>query len=164
MSGSGSASAEEEATTEQEATTDAVDGEVDVTADSQADKSAEEAPATGGAKARRVAKAANAEKLPIKMLADRILVQIEGPDGDRKSVGGILIPATAQVGKRLTWAEVVAAGPSVRSMELGDRVLFNPEDRYEVEVGGRDYIILRERDIHAVAAERLDDSHTGLYL
>ena len=104
------------------------------------------------------------ERLPIKMLNDRILVQLEGPDGERKSTGGILIPATAQVGKRLTWAEVVAAGPSVRSMEVGDRVLFNPEDRYEVEVGGHDYIILRERDIHAVAAERLDDSHTGLYL
>jgi chaperonin GroES len=105
-----------------------------------------------------------AEGLPIKMLHDRILVQMEGPDGDRKSSGGILIPATAQVGKRLTWAQIVAAGPSVRSMELGDRVLFNPEDRYEVEVGGLDYIILRERDVHAVAAERLDDSHTGLYL
>lgn len=104
------------------------------------------------------------ERLPIKMLADRILVELEGADGDRRSSGGILIPATAQVGKRLTWARVVAAGPSVRSMELGDRVLFNPEDRYEVEVGGRDYIILRERDIHAVAAERLDDSPTGLYL
>ena len=104
------------------------------------------------------------DKLPIKMLSDRILVQLEGPDGERKSSGGILIPATAQVGKRLTWAEVVAAGPNVRSMELGDRVLFNPEDRYEVEVGGHDYIILRERDIHAVAAERLDDSPTGLYL
>ncbi len=103
-------------------------------------------------------------KLPIKMLNDRILVQLEGPDGERKSTGGILIPATAQVGKRLTWAEVVAAGPTVRSMELGDRVLFNPEDRYEVEVGGHDYIILRERDVHAVAAQRLDDSHTGLYL
>ena len=62
------------------------------------------------------------------------------------------------------WADVVATGPSVRTMELDDRVLFNPEDRYEVEVGGSDYIILRERDIHAVAAERLDASHTGLYL
>lgn len=104
------------------------------------------------------------DKLPIKMLNDRILVELEGADGDRKSSGGILIPATAQVGKRLTWALVVATGPNVRSMELDDRVLFNPEDRYEVEVGGNDYIILRERDIHAVAAQRLDDSPTGLYL
>ncbi len=107
---------------------------------------------------------AGGEKMPIKMLNDRILVKLEGPDGERKSSGGILIPATAQVGKRLAWAQVVALGPSVRSMEAEDRVLFNPEDRYEVEVGGRDYIILRERDIHAVAAKRLDDSHTGLYL
>lgn len=120
--------------------------------------------AAGASQGQRRRSQTTGEKLPIKMLSDRILVQLEGPDGERKSSGGILIPATAQVGKRLTWAEVVAAGPNVRSMELGDRVLFNPEDRYEVEVGGRDYIILRERDIHAVAAERLDDSPTGLYL
>ena len=42
-------------------------------------------------------------------------------------------------------------------MEPGDQVLFNPEDRYEVEVGGEDYIILRERDVHAVAAKRLEE-------
>ncbi len=103
-------------------------------------------------------------RLPIKMLNDRVLVQLEGAEGDRRSSGGILIPATAQVGKRLTWARVVAHGPNVRSMQLDDRVLFNAQDRSEVEVGGTDYIMLRERDIHAVAAERLDDSPTGLYL
>ena len=104
------------------------------------------------------------DKLPIKMLNDRILVKIGGPEGERRSTGGILIPATAQMGKRLAWAEVVAVGPNVRAMEPGDQVLFNPEDRYEVEVRGDDYIILRERDIHAVAAERLEEGSTGLYL
>ena len=98
------------------------------------------------------------------MLNDRILVNIDTSEGERRSQGGILIPATAQVGKRLAWAEVVAVGPNVRSMEMGDHVLFNPEDRYEVEVRGIDYIILRERDIHAVAAERLEEGSTGLYL
>ena len=98
------------------------------------------------------------------MLNDRILVGIGDAEGERRSTGGILIPATAQVGKRLTWACIVAAGPNVRNMEIGDRVLFNPEDRFEVEVGGADYIILRERDIHAVAAERLEEGSTGLYL
>jgi len=43
-------------------------------------------------------------------------------------------------------------------------VLFNPEDRYEVEVRGEDYIILRERDIHAVAAPRNEVAAPGLYL
>lgn len=107
---------------------------------------------------------AGQSKLAIKMLNDRVLVKLETAEADRMSSGGIVIPATAQVGKRLTWAQIVATGPNVRTMELDDRVLFNPEDRYEVEVGGRDYIILRERDIHAVAATRLDDSPTGLYL
>ena len=61
------------------------------------------------------------------------------------------------------WAEVVGVGANVRTLELGDQVLFTPEDRYEVEVGGEDYLILRERDIHAVAAQRIEGS-TGLYL
>jgi len=98
----------------------------------------------------------------LRMLNDRILVKVD-PDGDRRSSGGILIPATAQIGKRLAWAEVRAKGPNVRTVEDGDHVLFNPEEVYEVEVRGETFIILRERDIHAVASERLDDGYMGLY-
>lgn len=105
----------------------------------------------------------DAAKQAIQMLTDRVLVQIPNSEGERKSRAGILIPATAQVARRLTWAEVVATGPHVRMIKPGDQVLFNPEDRYEVDVQGEDYLILRERDIHAVAAERVDDG-TGLYL
>jgi chaperonin GroES len=118
----------------------------------------------GDGSGRRTLASSRTDKLPVKMLSDRILVNLEA-DGERRSTGGILIPATAQLGRRLAWGEVVAMGPSVRSMEVGDQVLFNPEDRYEVEVRGADYLILRERDIHAVAAKRLDEEgSTGLYL
>ena len=103
------------------------------------------------------------DKQPIKMLNDRVLVQLPISEGERRSRSGILIPATAQVSKRLAWAEVVACGPNVRTIEAGDQVLFNPEDRYEVEVQGEEYILMRERDIHAVASQRVDTS-TGLYL
>ena len=106
---------------------------------------------------------ANDAKQPIKMLNDRVLVQIPERLGERRSRGGIVIPATAEVSKRLTWAEVVAVGPHVRNVETGDLVLFNPEDRYEVEVRGEEYLILRDRDIHAVASERIEGG-TGLYL
>lgn len=102
-------------------------------------------------------------KQAIQMLNDRLLVQVTAGEGERRTRGGILIPATAQVARRLSWAEVVAVGPQVRVIKPGDQVLFNAEDRYEVEVQGQDYIILRERDIHAVAAERVQDT-TGLYL
>jgi chaperonin GroES len=104
------------------------------------------------------------DKLPVRMLNDRILVKLDSADEERRSTGGILIPATAQLGKRLAWAEVRAAGPNVRAVQEGDHVLFNPEDIYEVEVRAETFIILRERDIHAVAAERLEEGHTGLYL
>ena len=105
-----------------------------------------------------------AGKLPIKMLHDRLLVSLRKEDGDRRSSGGILIPATAQVAKRLVWAEVVALGANIRTVQSGDTVLFSPEDRYEVEVRGEDFLILRERDIHAVASERIESGGTGLYL
>jgi chaperonin GroES len=103
------------------------------------------------------------DKLAITLLTDRVLVKVPSTDADRLSKGGLLIPATAQMAKRLAWAEVVAVGPQVRSIQAHDRVLFNPEDRYEVDVSGEDYLLLRERDIHGVAADRIDGS-TGLYL
>lgn len=155
----------------------AVDGAVDGTAD---DPVASSVDTTNDAAAREAVKGAGREDLravpspgsvrgeddaplPVKMLSDRVLVRIQS-DGERRSSGGILIPATAQPTRRLAWAEVVATGPNVRAMEPGDRVLFNPEDRYEVEVRGEDYIILRERDVHAVAAPRIEDPTPGLYL
>ena len=99
------------------------------------------------------------------MLHDRVLVSLDSEHGERHSSGGIVIPATAQMGRRLEWARVVAIGANVRTVEVGDRVLFDPEDKAEVEVQGETYYVMRERDIHAVAAERLGDSdNTGLYL
>ena len=103
------------------------------------------------------------DKQPITVLFDRVMVQISQTDGERRSRAGILIPATAQISRRLTWAEAVAVGPHVRTVKVGDTVLFNPEDRFEVEVHGEEYVILRERDIHAIASPR-NDSGTGLYL
>jgi chaperonin GroES len=104
------------------------------------------------------------EQLPIRMLHDRVLVSTEGESGERRSGGGIVIPATVAIGKRLAWAAVVAVGGNVRSVAVGDRVLFDPDDRAEVEVRGKDYVLLRERDLHAVATEAASDGQTGLYL
>ena len=98
------------------------------------------------------------------MLHDRVLVSLSEESAERRSSAGIVIPATASVGKRLAWGEVVAAGQHVRQVKVSDRVLFDPEDRGEVELEGKDYLLLRERDIHAIASPRASDGHTGLYL
>jgi chaperonin GroES len=104
------------------------------------------------------------DALPIRLLHDRVLVRLEGAEGERRHISGIVIPATASVGRRLSWATAVGVGPNVRSIVAGDRVLFDGEDRSEVELQGRDYVLLRERDVHAVAARRVEPDSTGLYL
>jgi chaperonin GroES len=107
---------------------------------------------------------AGGERLPIRMLHDRVLASTEGEAGERHTGGGLVIPATASIGKRLAWAAVVAIGQRVREIKIGDRVLYDPEDRAEVELQSKGYVLLRERDIHAVAAPRAEVEWTGLYL
>jgi chaperonin GroES len=104
-----------------------------------------------------------ASKQSIRMTADRILALPSKESGERRSRAGILIPATAEVSRRLHWAEVVAVGPTVRNIDEGDRVLFAPDNSYEVDLRGESYLILRERDIHAIASQR-EEGQTGLYL
>ena len=50
----------------------------------------------------------------VRMVADRILAVPSKEAGERKSRAGILIPATADVSRRLVWAEVAAVGPTVQ--------------------------------------------------
>ena len=104
------------------------------------------------------------EGLPVRLLHDRVLVRTGSGEGERRSTGGILIPATATMGRRLVWAEVAAVGPSVRTIEPGDSVLYDAEDKAVVELHGATYVMLRERDVSALAASRVSEEATGLYL
>ena len=97
------------------------------------------------------------------MLHDRVMIRVSDGAGERRSSAGIVIPATAEVAKRLVWGEVFGVGHHVRTVKVGDRVLFAPDEQYEVEVQGSTYLVLRERELHAVASERTEHG-TGLYL
>lgn len=75
-------------------------------------------------------------------------------NGERKTAGGLLIPATAvPAPKRLAWGDVALIGPDVRVAKEGDRVLFLPSSTLEVELDGEEYVLLRERDIQAVSTK-----------
>lgn len=102
-------------------------------------------------------------KLEIQMLHDRVMVKVSENEGERRSSGGIVIPATAQMAKRLVWGDVFGVGHHVRTVKVGDRVLYDPETPYEVEVQGQAFLVMRERDLHAVASDRAEHG-TGLYL
>ena len=99
------------------------------------------------------------------MLHDRVLVSTEAEAGERRSSGGILIPATVAIGRRLAWGEVVAVGHRACARSRWatgccSTLRTGPRSRS----ADKDYVLLRERDLHAVAAERLEDGQTGLYL
>ena len=99
----------------------------------------------------------------IRLTADRILVRLP-EDSERKSKGGLLIPATAATPvRRCVWSDVVLIGPETRNVKSGDRVLFIPQTGLEVDIDGEVFLLLRERDIQAVATDRVD-RHTGQYL
>ena len=99
----------------------------------------------------------------VAVLGDRVLVA--PPDSaERQSKGGILIPATARsVDRKGIWGEAIGVGPHVRQVQAADEVLYLPEDAIEVDIQGDHYLVVRERDVHAVASTRREDA-TGLYL
>ncbi|HYH28578.1 MAG TPA: co-chaperone GroES [Actinomycetota bacterium] len=110
----------------------------------------------------------NAEAEPqkvVKMMNDRVLVRRPDDEGERRSKAGLLIPATAStVSKRGMWATVVSVGPNVRAVEEGDEVLLLPDAGIEVEIRSEEYLLVREREIHAVASDREEVQGSGIYL
>jgi chaperonin GroES len=103
----------------------------------------------------------------IRLTGDRLVVRTP-ENGERKTSGGLLIPATAMPApKRLSWGDVTLVGPDVRVAKTGDRVLFLPSAGLEVELDGEDLVLLRERDVQAVS-EATDpsakDRSPGQYL
>jgi chaperonin GroES len=101
----------------------------------------------------------------VRLTGDRLVVRTpEG--GERTSSGGLLIPATAvPAPKRLTWGDVRLIGPDVRVASTGDRVLFLPSSGLDVELDGEDLVLLRERDVQAVATAASKAERTpGQYL
>lgn len=102
----------------------------------------------------------------VRLTADRLVVRVP-ENGERKSSSGLLIPATATPApKHLSWAEVQLVGPDVRVAKAGDRVLFLPSSGLEVELDGEELVLLRERDVQAVASPPATraDRQPGQYL
>jgi chaperonin GroES len=94
----------------------------------------------------------------IRLTGDRLVVRAP-ENGERKSTGGLLIPATAMPApRRLVWADVTLVGPDVRVAKAGDRVLFLPSAALDVELEGEDLVLLRERDVQAVADAAAGDA------
>ena len=92
----------------------------------------------------------------LKPLADRVVVERIPPP--ETTAGGIVLPDIAKDKPRE--GTVVAAGPGrllesngeLRPLEVqsGDRILFGSYAGEEIQVAGKEYLILKEEDILAI--------------
>ena len=86
----------------------------------------------------------------IKPLADRVL--IEPKQAEEKTASGIIIPDTAK--EKPQKGTVVAAGPGTKDdkmeVKVGDVVLYGKYAGTEINVDGKDYLMMRQTDILAV--------------
>ena len=93
--------------------------------------------------------------MKIRPLHDRVIV--ERIEAEEKSAGGIIIPDTAK--EKPQEGRVVAVGKGKRKedgalvpmdVKKGDAILFAKYSGSEVNVDGKEYLIMREDDILAV--------------
>ncbi|MBX7240471.1 MAG: co-chaperone GroES [Bacteroidia bacterium] len=88
--------------------------------------------------------------LNIKPLADRVVV--EAAQADTKTSSGIIIPDTAK--EKPQRGTVMAVGPGKKdepvSVKVGDSVLYGKYSGTEINIEGREYLIMRESDILAI--------------
>ena len=86
----------------------------------------------------------------VKPLADRVL--IEPAAAEEKTAGGIIIPDTAK--EKPQRGKVVAVGSGKPDEPLtvkpGDNVLYGKYAGTEINIEGKDYLIMRESDIFAI--------------
>jgi chaperonin GroES len=89
-------------------------------------------------------------KMNVKPLADRVLV--EPAAAETKTAGGIIIPDTAK--EKPQRGKVIAVGngkpDEPMTVKAGDTVLYGKYAGTELQVDGKDYLIMRESDILAI--------------
>jgi chaperonin GroES len=89
-------------------------------------------------------------KVNIKPLADRVLV--EAAAAETKTAGGIIIPDSAK--EKPQKGTVVAVGNGKKdeplTVKVGDTVLYGKYAGTELQVDGKEFLIMKESDIYAI--------------
>ncbi len=90
------------------------------------------------------------EKINIKPLADRVIVQ--PAEAEQKTSGGIIIPDTAKEKPQQGVVLAVGAGKKDEPMTVkaGDKVLYGKYSGTEINIDGKDLLILKESEIYAI--------------
>lgn len=88
--------------------------------------------------------------LKVKPLHDRVIV--EPAPAEEKTSSGIIIPDTAK--EKPQRGTIVAVGSGKKdepmTVKAGDQVLYGKYSGTEIQIDGKDYLIMRESDIFAI--------------
>lgn len=84
-------------------------------------------------------------KVPLTPLADYVVLRQE--EAKTKTASGLLLPDKGT--ERPKIAEVLAAGPAVRDVKAGDRVIFGGYSNTEISVEGVEYMLVKNENIYA---------------
>jgi chaperonin GroES len=86
----------------------------------------------------------------VKPLADRVLV--EPAAAETKTAGGLIIPDTAK--EKPQKGKIIAVGNGKPdepiTVKVGDTVLYGKYAGTEIQIEGKEYLIMRESDIYAI--------------
>lgn len=88
--------------------------------------------------------------MKIKPLSDRVLIQPN--PAEERTASGLIIPDTAK--EKPLAGKIIAVGPGTSEItmevKVGDEVLYGKYVGTEVNVEGKDYLIMRQSDIFAI--------------
>lgn len=82
---------------------------------------------------------------PIKPLADRVVAVREA--AKTQTASGIYLPDTAK--EKAVVCEVKAVGPAVKSVKVGDKIVYGGYNITELKIDGVEYLIIKEEDVLA---------------
>jgi chaperonin GroES len=82
---------------------------------------------------------------PIKPLADRVVAVRE--KAQTKTASGLYLPDNAK--EKPVVASVVAIGPDVKTIKVGDKILYKEYSTTEVKIDDTEYLIVKAEDVLA---------------
>ena len=87
-------------------------------------------------------------KCPIAPLADRIVAT--RAKAENKTASGLFLPDNAK--EKPVMAEVVAVGPEVSAVKIGDKILYKEYATTDVKINSVEYLIVKQEDVLGVIA------------
>lgn len=82
---------------------------------------------------------------PIKPLADRVVAVREV--APTKTASGLYLPDNAK--EKPVMAEVKAVGPDVKTLKVGDKIIYKEYSTTELKIDGTEYLLVKEEDVLA---------------